>query len=144
MESIYKADELYKAYPLLKYIPVYFSKLQANTIGQTNTTGLHSITYNTDYLYIGKDGIIATLEHEIQHLIQLMESSNGGSNATFWKDMQDIARARIANNDRVIEEIYKKYGIDSSKELAFGIDFNDDGTIDESGLFPEEIELMAA
>ena len=71
---------------------------------------------------------------------ELHGSCNGGVTTNICLELaRDL---RIANNDRVIEEIYKKYGIDSSKELAFGIDFNDDGTIDESGLFPEEIEKV--
>ena len=142
LKSIYDAEELYKAYPLMGMVPVRFNKLENDTMAQVSGSLLHTITYNSDYLSRGTDGIEASLQHEIQHIIQEIEWSNRGANVTLWKNLQDIARARIASNDKFIKRLYEKYGIDDQKELAWGIGFNDDGTIDEEYLFPEELEKV--
>ena len=140
LPSIYDAEELYKAYPQLRKAWVYFKKTEEDYFGATSPSDMR-ITINTRFERFMED-VEVTLQHEIQHLIQYLEGSNSGASVTYWEDMQKIARARLANNDREIARIYEKYGIDESQEFAFGIEFNPDGTVMEDWLFPEELEKV--
>ena len=145
LEQIYDARELYEAYPWLKNALIRFKDLPSNEWGSAGGTKYNpAIEINKKLVsYDNSAQIIeGVLQHELQHVIQMIEGSNSGANPTFWKDMQDVAKARMYTNSRYLDEIYKKYGIDNSKELAFGLEFKDDGTLDEEWLFPEELEKV--
>ena len=89
LREYYKSDELYKAYPDLKYAWLRFVPLDVE--GRAYYAGGDKIDLNINLLnYNKEDEIKSTIIHEIQHLIQRIEGfAKGGSESTVRQQAND-------------------------------------------------------
>ncbi len=97
LQDYIQHDELFEAYPALKYASLQFKELPQGEKGY----------------YSYSDGIVlnealrnapeSTLIHEIQHVIQRLEGFSGGSSPEYW------ARKDYENGTSISERLQKRY-----------------------------------
>ena len=134
LADILDAKELYDAYPQLRDIRVTTSDIA----GRGSAANGEIVISNREL----KDAaaLKSDLDHEIQHEIQRLEKSNMGSSTQFWHNTQIAANINVTNMAAEIFEIEDRYGIDAGTELAWGIPFRKDGSVDYDSpwLYDEE------
>ena len=82
LDELIKHDDLFEAYPELKYMSVYFQDLG----GKLGSYSRQFRDINIDSSLKNKPGELKNvLVHEIQHAIQHIEKFTGGSSESYWE-----------------------------------------------------------
>ncbi|ARR00424.1 LPD23 domain-containing protein [Campylobacter porcelli] len=123
LNDILKDDELFKAYPELKDLPILQtnSRYEANAEFHSYGNGNYAIFFDYDYLQNAtNDEIRSTLYHEIQHAIQRIEGFGTGGNTQnlSYKEYKNLAGEAEARN--VQTRLNRTY----TKDDAIGGEFN--------------------
>lgn len=120
--ELIKHDELFKAYPKLKSLPVYFEK---NIVDALGYYGFDEIVLDTR-LKLHKEQLRRTLIHEIQHAIQHIEGFANGASPGYWEsnkyrytanenEQAQALKWDIYNLERTIK---KEYGAEVFKNIV--------------------------
>lgn len=82
--DLIKHDALFKAYPQLKDIKIYFKNISEKSIRGAYNPVFKEIVLDSQ-LKLNKSKLEKTLIHEIQHAIQDIEGFSGGSGDAYWR-----------------------------------------------------------
>ncbi|MBQ8517122.1 MAG: hypothetical protein IJ498_06040 [Akkermansia sp.] len=116
LQDVLEYEELYEAYPDLRWLPVYFEDLGMFTRGLLSRKGDYP-----DYISVNErldeDEVRSTLLHEIQHAIQTLEVFAAGGSAEKARDIleRDVKSYRI-HLARLLSEQRWINAVDTAKD----------------------------
>ncbi len=123
LDDVFEHDELYAAYPFMRYIPVGVGRMAKGTHGIA--AGM-DITLSQEHVNTASDDeLLNTLLHEIQHVIQDYENFASGSNMAYWSGRvsEALSESQLIDKDdaeylegRGLSEFVRK----SMREVAEG------------------------
>ena len=114
LSDLIKHDDLFRAYPELKQVRVVFSILPAGTLGVASTwfnafgVKQRAITLSQHYRNSdvigsedGREELLRTILHEVQHFIQNIEGFLPGSSSEFWEQYMTDRVGKVMSGDEI-------------------------------------------